>query len=759
MKWANIKWIFLREVRDQLRDKRTLFTIAILPLLLYPLLGMTFLQVAQFQREHSTPVLVLGAASLPASPRLLEGSTFAEEFCPAEDARLLSVTVEDRLPPEATDDTLRPWAEQAIQSGRYDAVVYFPHDFAERLLRLPQQGIVEDASNVAEPVKDSEIPKPELFLNTANDKSRIAGNRLESVLRRFRDAIIMENLHDRRIPIAALKPFQVVQTDVAREHSRSAAVWSKILPFIVLVWALTGAFYPAVDLCAGEKERGTLETLLCSPAQRSEIVWGKLLTVMTFSMATSLLNLASMGLTGMFVISRMVEMGGDRAQIAIGSPPLSALSWLVLALLPLSAMFSALSLAIAAFARSSKEGQYYLMPLLMISLPLMMLPLMPSAELDWGMSLIPITGVMLLLRALIEGEYLEALRFAVPVIGVTALCCLLAVRWAVDQFNNESVLFRESERFGLGDWLRHVVRDRRDTPSLAEGILCGVLLLVIRFFATFVVPTPGSWSGFATTTMVTLIAFVAAPALLMAVMLTRKPAKTLLLRAPQPAVVPMAVLLAIVFHPAGFALAQAVQQLYPFSVEVQSQLKAFESLLQGAPNLWLLLLVLALTPAICEELAFRGFILSGLRHIGHKWVAILVASVFFGAAHGVIQQSLTACVVGLLLGYLAVQTGSLWPCILFHFVHNSLMLLVGGHMPALLERFPTLQHMVSQGEAGPAYRWPVIVVSLLLATATLQWFRRLQYERTPEESLQRALDHQVAAVHHEPPDSLPLASK
>ena len=87
-------------------------------------------------------------------------------------------------------------------------------------------------------------------------------------------------------PAVAARPFERKQIDVASRVRRRAAIWSKILPFVLMIWALTGAFYPAVDLCAGEKERGTLETLLSSPAARSEIVWGKLLTVMTFSMAT-----------------------------------------------------------------------------------------------------------------------------------------------------------------------------------------------------------------------------------------------------------------------------------------------------------------------------------------------------------------------------------------------------------------------------------------------------------------------------------------
>ena len=85
-------------------------------------------------------------------------------------------------------------------------------------------------------------------------------------------------------------------------------MWAKIVPFVLFIWALTGAFYPAVDLCAGEKERGTLETLLSSPALRSEIVWGKLLTVMTFSIATALLNLTSLGITAQYVINQLQSL-------------------------------------------------------------------------------------------------------------------------------------------------------------------------------------------------------------------------------------------------------------------------------------------------------------------------------------------------------------------------------------------------------------------------------------------------------------------
>ena len=98
MNWSNVKLIFLREVRDQLRDRRTLFTIAVLPLLLYPLLGMTFLQVSQFTHEQPAQVWVVGASQLPDAPPLIDQQRFHADVCPPEEARLLELEVEPALP-------------------------------------------------------------------------------------------------------------------------------------------------------------------------------------------------------------------------------------------------------------------------------------------------------------------------------------------------------------------------------------------------------------------------------------------------------------------------------------------------------------------------------------------------------------------------------------------------------------------------------------------------------------------------------------
>jgi sodium transport system permease protein len=140
-------------------------------------------------------------------------------------------------------------------------------------------------------------------------------------------------------------------------------------------------------------------------------------------------------------------------------------------------------------------------------------------------------------------------------------------------------------------------------------------------------------------------------------------------------------------------------------------------------------------PAFCEEIAFRGFILSGLRHLGKKWWAIGLSAVFFGIAHTVVQQSIAAAALGLVLGYLAVQTGSLVPCILFHLTYNAVMFGT-VQLAELTDRWPALKPLVHQEATGEVlYRWPVVVIAGVLAAGLLAWLHRLPHRVTQEEYL------------------------
>jgi sodium transport system permease protein len=587
--------------------------------------------------------------------------------------------------------------------------LYFPPDFRRRLESFCE---AVHKGNVG-----LEVPRPVFLYTTANERSQLAFAALLDVWQRWNNQFRRMNLAAVRLPEAIAAPIEPETIDVAEESGRGgAAVWSRVMPVLLLIWALTGAFYPAVDLCAGEKERGTLETLLCSPARRSEIVLGKLLTIMLFSSITAALNVLSMGLMGWVVLSRLP---------GFGPPPLGGALWLAVALVPISALFSALCLAIAAFARSTKEGQYYLMPLLLATMPLAILPVASGIELTLGTSLIPVTGVALLLRVAIEGNVWHALEYLVPVMTVTLAGCLMAIRWAIDQFNSESVLFRESERLEPGLWLRHLVRDRQSTPTLAIALFGGITILLIEFFLSFCVPPLAGLRQVILVAAVTQLAVIAAPSLLMTVALTRSPRQTLLLRWPAWMTVPAAVALAVVLSPVVDAVKTGVLRLYPMTTAVKEEVERLNEAV-GEATFWQVALFFALMPAVCEELAFRGFLLSGLRQRGTKWRPIIASALFFGLSHPIMQQSLVTMMVGVVLGLLAVQTRSILPGMVFHLTHNLVTIFSPDLAQLDPQQWPMLPYLVRLGGGeGPLFRWPVVLAGALVGLAILGWFHRL----------------------------------
>jgi sodium transport system permease protein len=721
MRWTNVKLILAREIRDQLRDRRTMFMIFVLPVLLYPLLGVGLLRILPILQQKPVRVGILGGRSLPETPPLLnDNNRFAEKLLAslgkpdrAPQIELTSAS-EEPVDGDGMPNDPREAVRQDVLSGAIDAAFVFPPDFGARIDAFRQ--------SLQQGTPPKEIPKPEILYSTARERSQTAHRHMQTVWHAWTKELVRSNFAAMKIPEAASEPVQCVNVDVAVEGGhRGAAVWSRLLPVLLVVWAMMGAFYPAVDLCAGEKERGTLETLLSSPAQRSEIVLGKLVTIMLFSAVTAVLNLACIMVVGWLILERLPEFG---------PPPLAGLAWLVAALVPASAMFGASCLALAAFARSSKEGQYYLMPLMMVTLPLAVLPATSGMELNLGSSLIPISGLTLLLRSAIEGNVWQVLQFLPPVLLVTFTLCVVAIRWAVDQFNSESVLFGESERLDLRLWMRHLVVDRGPTPTAAGAVSCGVIVLVACFFLSFAVPAPSGFYGVAKTAVVTQVLLIALPALLMTALLAGNVKETLLLRRPAWSVLAAAAGLAVVLQPALRGLQTAVLDLYPINPDVLKSLAGIEKAIAEAPTP-AILLVMALLPAVCEEVAFRGFILSGLRWGGHTWRAIVLGAVFFGLTHTIVQQSLIATIVGVVIGVIAVRGGSLFPCMAFHFIHNALSATSQRWLPIVAaERSPLAGLFEHVDGEGPAFTRPVVIVSVLAGAAIVVWFLR----RRPKES-------------------------
>ena len=702
MRTPNFLLVFSREIRDQLRDRRTLFTIVVLPMLLYPLMGTTFTQVAQFKREHASRIWVIGTQYLPEEPPLVQGDRFATSLLPADERDRI------RLLTHVPDEPAEQAARRAIARGLCDAVLVIPPGMNVRLADLAE-------------TPPSETPQPKLIGDTTSERSRLALLRVERVLNRWREQLVERKLEQKELSPALVRPFSIQGVDAATPERKRSFGWSKILPFVAFLWALTGAFYPAIDMCAGEKERGTLETLLVSPASRLDIVFGKLLAVMSFSLGTCLLNLVGFAITGLLVLPRL-QAGGTAL---FGAPPWEMLGWLVVALIPISALFSAVALALASFARTSKEGQYYLMPVLFICLPLMTFALLPGVSLTLATSLIPLTGVILWLRAVLEGRFAEVVWFLIPLSAVTFTACWIAIRWAVRQFHSESVLFAHGtasrRRWSFRTWWKR----RPAHATWTHAFFVGVALLAIRFYASMLMPSLEGWSSFAVAQVLSLVATIALPAVAAAFFLTRTPWKTLRLNRFAPGAVLAAMLLAIVVHPLGMTIASVVAKLVPMSEGMAHQLAGMESLFTEAP-LWQVLLVLALAPAVCEELAFRGFLLSGFATNNRAWRAVLASSLFFGLTHGIIQQSISAAIVGLLLGTLAIRTRSLWACIGFHAVYNSLTFVLALEGAQWIARWPILGYLWSTGpqEQIGYQTWATLAAGVVFVLWMGVWWRQ-----------------------------------
>jgi sodium transport system permease protein len=580
------------------------------------------------------------------------------------------------LDPEGTVVDARRQALRAELAGLFadsgiEVLIVVPADF-RRNLDAWREGLAN--RNAAE---RNDFLRPVILHNSADEKSFIAHARVAEVLQAWERAFLKEELRAAGLPDSLPAPINPTEIDLAAKEQLSANLWSKLFPALLVIMALTGAFYPAIDLCAGEKERGTMETLLICPASRTEIVLGKFLTVMLFSTTTALLNLTSLGFTGKYMVS--LAGGGPMSKLGDASlPPLSALVWVLVMLAPLSALFSALCLAFATFARSSKEGQYYLTPLLMVTMGLTVFCMSPAVELQPFYSVMPVVGPTLLLKGLLKGQDPggELILYAFPVLVTSLGYSVLALWWAIDQFAGEEVLFREAERFDLRLWIRHLLRDKEPTPTFGEAVFCFVLIMLLQFAALKVMQAPLRDAAPAARNVLMLqlliiqqLAIIATPALFMGVLLVADLRKTYLIHWPGWGRLAAGGLLGLSLQPLSLALNGALAWFFPpLPKDLAEKIAAMTT---GDVPLWLTLLAFAAAPALCEEIAFRGFLLSGFRRSGRHALAIVLSSLLFGIMHLIPQQVFNAALVGLVLGYVAVRTESLLPGIAFHFCYNA----------------------------------------------------------------------------------------
>jgi sodium transport system permease protein len=471
MRWSVVKLIAAREARDLLRDRRTLVIMLGLPLILYPVLGGVGLVFAINLLELPSRVGVVGRQHLPPpdpTPRASDVLAFAGAAGTGDlwSAATLAVATRATTDPPLLVAGRFPaaYAEQP-RDAELLQIIDLPDDDPRALAERRVDVILTIPSDFAARLRCSEPVRLKLQEREGDDVSKQAVRRLAAVLKSWKKHLKEVRFLRRGLPADFDEPFTVEgspedRPDIAKKGVELRTVLARLFPFIIVMWTLAGALHPAIDLCAGEKERGTMETLLLSPATRPEVVAGKFLAVWGYSSAAALWNLLFLGggawLGGRFLAG---QLGENFALLR-----LSGLGWCAATVFPMAALFSALGLGLGAFARSSKEGQYYLMPLFLVTMPLLAMSLAPGAELSLGYSLLPVTGQAMLLQKLLNTAEPTPWLYFAPVLGSLALYIALALRWAVRQFRREEVLFRDTDRLGLGDLVRGLFRRGARTP-------------------------------------------------------------------------------------------------------------------------------------------------------------------------------------------------------------------------------------------------------------------------------------------------------
>ena len=391
--------ILIKELTDMIRDRRTIFMMVVMPLVVIPLLATTAIKLTQSQikkaKDKELRVAVIGET---AAPELFERLSKEENFF------LVTMTNADSARAMTAEQTL-------------DGVVIIPQDFSE-FVEGDKQATIR-------------------LIFKSSESLNAARRRIEAIIDQYDREIVNERIGRLQLDETLFDAIAIEREDVASTEEKFAENAGGFLPYIFIIFGFMGSIYPALDLGAGEKERGTLETILSSPASRFDIVMGKFLVVLLFSIATAFL--AMLGVLIMVyqflptietnITQTVMDMLGPRRIFIIMSM-----------VLPVSAFFAAVALAISIFAKSFKEAQSMMAPLNIIIILPAMIGMLPGFKLSAVTAAIPILNLSLATKSILGGSadpiliaevYLSLFFLA----GVSIYGC---AKW----FNREETLFR-----------------------------------------------------------------------------------------------------------------------------------------------------------------------------------------------------------------------------------------------------------------------------------------------------------------------------
>ena len=650
---VHVRRLAVKELREILRDRRTTTTLVLMPLLVYPLLGLAFQKFLISSVRTVQAVDRLVAVGNDRDARLLE-SVFHQS-----DALYTPQEI-------ATPEVTTPLAD-AIGLANQQAVLRMvqPEEEAQEdyLRKMISSGAV-DAAVVFNMDRDDRRPEIRVLFNKQSLRSRDTRDEIFARVHALQDEWVSRALPRVGLPVI---PW-VYKSSLVASTVQSFSIVT-FLPLVLVLMTITGAVYPAIDLTAGERERGTMEILVAAPVSRLSLLLGKFLAVLAVAMLTAAVNMFGM-LATVYTLGLDGWLFGDS-----GLKPIVILQ-IGMLLLVFAAFFSAVMLGLTSFARSFKEAQAYLIPLMLVALAPGILSLMPDLELNTTLAILPLVNIVLSGRDLLVGE-LSITMFVVTMVS-TFLYGLLALSLAARVFGTDSILYGSDSTWA--DVFQRP-QDQQRAPSISSAMMC----LAVLFPAFVVIGGLSTRFGdsiddkLLANACVTIVLFVGIPWLFARTGNLVMQSTFSLWRANWLAFAG-AVLLGI----STWVFAYEIEILTLSQQRMETLRELFESMKIDLASIPLAykLCALAIVPAVCEEFFFRGYLLSAFLRESRHWHAIVASAVMFGLFHVMVrdvlllERFLPSTMIGLVLGYVCVRSGSLFPGILMHALHNGLLITI-----------------------------------------------------------------------------------
>jgi sodium transport system permease protein len=633
MNWSLFRLLYVHEMRMLLRARRTIVLSVLLPALIMPIM----LLASRYSNEQ-------------------RAQTLAEATYKFAIVGPLSVRVRGLIERTRSMHSTSPRPFKFTEILTEDPVKSMEDGDIQFYIRT-RTGEEADSLTDAPKERLSGVPMVTVVYRGNQDISSNGRERIVELLELARQGDTELALAQHGFAGDSHQLFLITTANLATGGQVTGLTVGRLITAVLVMLMLTGGSVAALDIIAGEKERGTLETLLTTAAGRTEIVAAKQFAISSIALAITLIQ----ALNFFVYIKLKVINLPDGFTLQLSS---SMALTLLLLFAPLAITLGSVLLMLSAYAKSYKEAHLYFFPVYLLTLLLSLTSLLPGVPLRSAIAIVPIANVSVAAREILVG------RPDLPMILLTFLVMVGVASWLMR--TARQMLSRED-----------IVLPAHAEPAEFIGgkALFGkrvfrwfALLWAVEFAAAANVPALASLQR----QIIFNEIFLMLGASILIVRLYRLDLReTLSLRSVKP-VVWLAILCAI---PTANSAAVAVFRLANIFVPVSEDLlrSTSESLIPAGMPQWELFLFLAVIPALCEEIAFRGILLSGLRHRFRPVTVAITVGLVFGLFHMTLFRIAPTAVLGVILTAIAILTGSIFPGMLLHMGNNAWGVWAGLH--------------------------------------------------------------------------------